>query len=217
MRMELDRESIIRIQELIERDRSTGRLSLKKYFAGHLFISHTGLDDPFIREQILPLLSKTCGDYFMLNATRFSKSSPYTDFLNAHAGYVQAVLDECKTVLAVISREAAKSSWVKWEIHKALVDQHPLVICKLDQTELEIHYAYLSNRGTAPIEFIDLSTFALWRGKRHLQRILNSPGFTVSPWHGNPIGTPDPEVLSLLGLWSATSEGWSFWENHVND
>lgn len=102
------------------------------FFEGRIFISHTAGDRAWCVENIVPIVEEISGprNYFFLDV-----GAALPEVANAYRFMVQYGLYWAKTVVIVVSRQAAVSPWVALETQWALEQRHPIIVCRVDDTE----------------------------------------------------------------------------------
>ena len=156
-------------------------------FAGNLFISHSSYDSGFIEEFILPAVRLAAGKrYFLLNSPLYSnlRAGAFR-----HALWINAAIQTCKTVIAVVSARSVVSDWIKWESRMAQAQRHPIIICQLDRADETCEFVRLIESQAALLRKLDFHSQAR-SSTQQLLGLLWSPEFSTGPWNGRPLGTP---------------------------
>lgn len=156
-------------------------------FAGNLFISHSSYDSAFIDRSIVPAVRAAAGKrYFLLNCPLYSRIQ---DGGFQHALWIDAAMEACKAVIAVVSERSTASDWIKWECHMAQSQRHPIVICQVDETAETREFVGLIQSKAALVKKLAFHSQPR-SSSRELLEILRSSPFSPGAWNGRPLGTP---------------------------
>ena len=142
---------------------------LRKLLNGGLFLSHTSVDAPFIRQHIEPVaVAEFYGAFFFQNQS-FPMSQAYEPLVG------QALL-ACRVMLVVVSAAAVGSRYMKAELDVAANKKMPTIICRRDQTHpLEVSpslgagFRLWRRRALADVDFSAAPELAAERLKKVLR------------------------------------------------
>jgi hypothetical protein len=130
------------------------------FFEGRIFISHSAGDRAWCAENIVPIVDEISGprNYFFMDI-----GAALPEIANAYRFMVQYGLYWAKTIIIVVSRKAVLSPWVALELRWALEQRHPIIACRVDDTEpaaLDERLAFAGHSGDVPGCVVDFGDAA---------------------------------------------------------
>lgn len=103
------------------------RQLLNRLLRDGLFMSHTGRDAAFIRDNLLPLVRQSFRQAYFFQSEVMPGSDSYVQMVG------QALLS-CRRLLVAVSQNSLLSQWMAAEIELATQRRMPTLVCCLDNT-----------------------------------------------------------------------------------
>ena len=138
------------ILETIERDwvgqhtRSVAELddACRLLFSGKIFISHTAADSLWCKTHVVRLVAAAFGyDSFF-----FLSSADTKHKVETHRVAVTFAFKYTKTIIIALSQRSVRSNWARLEASWAVEQKHPIIICRIDDTDPAVLHPDLGKR-----------------------------------------------------------------------